>query len=33
MITVPLLDLTLQCHFPALVEAYLLLTRTIPGLG
>jgi hypothetical protein len=32
-ITVPLLDLTLPCHFPALVEAYLLLSRTITGLG
>jgi hypothetical protein len=32
-ITVPHLDLTLPCHFPALVEAYLLLSCTIPGLG
>ncbi len=32
-ITNPLLDLTLPCHFPALVEAYLLLSRTTPGLG
>jgi hypothetical protein len=32
-ITIPLLDLTLPCHFPALVEAYLLLSRTTPRLG
>jgi hypothetical protein len=32
-ITVPLLDLTLPCHLPALFEAYLLLSRTITGLG
>jgi hypothetical protein len=32
-ITVPFLDLTLPCHFPALVEVYLLLFCTIPGLG
>jgi hypothetical protein len=31
-ITNPLLDLTLPCHFPALVEAYLLLSCTTPGL-
>jgi hypothetical protein len=29
-ITVPPLDLTLPCHFPALVETYLLLSCTIP---
>jgi hypothetical protein len=32
-ITVPLLDLTLPCHLPALFEAYLLLSRTITRLG
>ena len=29
-ITIPLLDLTLPCHFPALVKAYLLLSCTTP---
>jgi hypothetical protein len=32
-ITVPLLDLTLPCHLPALVEAKLLLSHTITRLG
>jgi hypothetical protein len=32
-ITIPLMDLTLPCHFLALVEAYLLLSCTTPRLG